>query len=205
MCVSFVGLQEEVTEAPTTVPGDNPGAGTESDWNQFNIRYREMRGQALAWAHRWLEGRADVEDACAIAWAKAWARRDQFQGGSSFTTWFYRILRNTCLDECRRTYRQREIGWHDLAGGDEADAAETPDFPDPASDQLDYVLLRELKLRIFQAIRKLSPVYRNTLILSEIRGWDNERIARRMGCPVTTVARRKHEAKLLLRQSVRLD
>ncbi len=57
----------------------------------------------LAFAERFLGNRAEAEDALQDAFLKVWSRAGTFHAGKAkFTTWFYRILLNRCLDIRRK-------------------------------------------------------------------------------------------------------
>ena len=70
-------------------------------------RYQE---KAFAVAFRMLSGdREEALDLTQDAFLTALRKIDGFKGRSSFYTWFYRILINTCLDFLRRRKRWRRL------------------------------------------------------------------------------------------------
>jgi RNA polymerase sigma-70 factor (ECF subfamily) len=70
-------------------------------------RYQE---KAFAVAFRMLSGdREEALDLTQDAFLTALRKIDGFEGKSSFYTWFYRILINTCLDFLRRRKRWRRL------------------------------------------------------------------------------------------------
>src|SRR5215510_114518 len=52
-----------------------------------------------------------AKDLSQDAFLRAFAKIKQFDGRSSFYTWFYRLLVNLCLDNARRNGR---VKWHSL-------------------------------------------------------------------------------------------
>lgn len=60
-------------------------------------------GRYLALAQRLMGDRAEAEDLVQEAFTTVWVRPDRFDPGKArFTTWFYRVVTNRCLDQKRR-------------------------------------------------------------------------------------------------------
>src|SRR5260221_13656972 len=68
----------------------------------------------------------DARDLVQEAFLRVYRGLDRFQGGSSFFTWFYRIVTNLAIDFMRKPGR-RETGHDD--GRAQLDAAAGADFP----------------------------------------------------------------------------
>ena len=60
-------------------------------------------------AFRFLRNRDEARDACQEAATRAWAARIQYDADKPFYPWFYRILRNLCIDRLRHRKRSESL------------------------------------------------------------------------------------------------
>jgi len=105
-----------------------------------------------------------------------------FRGDSSFSTWVYRLVVNSCLDHQRRSWRMIPIADELLA------VLRSP------ADSLDAMLQTEMRERVRGAVEKLSPDLRMVTILRYTEGLSYEQIAEVLGCSTGTVASRLNRA-----------
>ncbi len=73
----------------------------------YEALYRLYGARMKSLAFHILGDRADAEDAVQETFLKLYRGLDGFAGQSSFSTWVYRILINTCKDQQRRAQRAR--------------------------------------------------------------------------------------------------
>jgi RNA polymerase sigma-70 factor (ECF subfamily) len=137
---------------------------------------RRHSDRAWAIARRILGNDADASDAtqdALIAIVRSLAR---FDGRSAFTTWMYRVVTNTCLDELRRRARR----------------------PLP-SERLPERTLHEVDatdaLVIDDALATLSPEFRAAVVLRDLCGLDYAEIATVLSIPIGTVRSRIARAR----------
>jgi RNA polymerase sigma-70 factor (ECF subfamily) len=106
----------------------------------------------------------DAEDAVQEAFLRIYRKASGFRGGSSFSTWTYRVLVNACYDLLRRR-----------RGRPAQDSAETlQEVPAPASDQA-------LRLSLQRAIERLRERHRAVFVLFEVEGFSHREIAGVLG------------------------
>lgn len=107
----------------------------------------------------------------------------RFDGTSALSTWLFGIALNTCrnLARKRRTEMSYEHAW-DVAANEPGE-----------STLVDRQALRG-------ALKKLSPVHLEVVILHEVEGLTYEEAATVIGVPVGTVKSRLHHAFLDLRR-----
>lgn len=90
------------------VPGSEPDEAlvakvASGDRRAFAELVHRHSDRHLAFAERVMGNRAAAEDALQNAFIKVWTRAEGFRPeAAKFTTWFYRIVMNQCLDEKRR-------------------------------------------------------------------------------------------------------
>src|ERR1041384_3881703 len=84
----------------------------------FDVLVRRYMEKAFRIAFDFTRNTETAKDLSQDAFLRAFANIKQFDGRSSFYTWFYRIVVNLCLDHARR---QQRVGWESLDGvGEEA-------------------------------------------------------------------------------------
>ena len=103
----------------------------------------------------------------------------QFRGNSEFTTWLYRLVVNTCIDEQRRRRRFLPFGESDPVSRME----------DRRPQEKHYARL-EIADSVKTAISELKPKFRLPILLKYVEDLSYEEIAQVMGCSKGTVASR---------------
>lgn len=162
-------------------------AGDERAFAELYERYH-FRAYRLAYA---MTGRYEAaEDLTQEIFLKVYEKLSRYRGQAKFSTWFYRLAVNRCLN-----YRQRE-----QIEADEvlADDQEMPPFVGGLEPMEARVLQRQISDQVHRAILSLKPTLRLTIILKEIEGLSYAEIAERMGCSKGTVASRLNHARKLL-------
>ncbi len=141
----------------------------------------------------------DAVDLSQEAWVKGWQRLEQFQGDASFTTWMTRIVINLCLDHLRKQKRQRAESIEEM---DEESGGVERQMPVVTVNPTAGLERAELRVKIDEALGRLSAEHRTVLVLHEFEEMDYKAIAKTVGCSMGTVmsrlfyARRKMAALL---------
>lgn len=112
----------------------------------------------------------------------------QFDGRSLFSTWLYRIVKNTTYRFLEQEHRQRFV--HTARGGVER--------VDDAAKPQDALMERELSDRIAAAIGELSPPLRAAVVLVILQDMSTAEAAEIEGCASSTIYWRIHQARKLL-------
>ncbi|MFC1572386.1 RNA polymerase sigma factor [Candidatus Eisenbacteria bacterium] len=154
------------------------------------IVQRHMRG-AAAFALAWTGSQEDALDLSQEAFARAFRAISRFDPSRPFYPWFYKILRNLCLNYLSRAARLREVPLLD----DYQHASNEPG-PDVATER------REARQMVWDGIRKLGARDREILILREFQGLTYAEIAEVLDIPKGTVMSRLHTARLRLRKQL---
>ena len=103
----------------------------------------------------------------------------QFRGDSAFTTWLYRMVVNTCIDEQRKRRRF-------LSFGDSIPMSKVEDRRGPEK----HFAKREVADYVQAAIGELKPKLRLPILLKYVEGLSYEEMAEVLSCSKGTVASR---------------
>jgi RNA polymerase sigma-70 factor (ECF subfamily) len=106
----------------------------------------------------------DAEDAVQDTFLKVQRSIGSFRGQSSFVTWTFRILVNTCHDARRKRNRKKEVANEDLG--------ETPVVEPRAA-----VSHPSLKMALERALADLTRHQRDVFLLYEVEGFRHSEIA----------------------------
>lgn len=152
---------------------------------------RHMR-RAGALAARVVGNKAEAEDIVQEAFLRVWLKAAEWQpeaeGGARFSTWFYRVLMNLCIDRTRRvTPAPLE------AAGEIADAK---------PDGFDNVAAGETQRRVAAAVADLPNRQRAALTLCHYEGMSNIEAAAILDLSVGAVESLLVRARRNLRESL---
>lgn len=139
-------------------------------------------------ARNLLGSAADAEDAVQETFLKIQRSIASFRGQSSFATWTFRILINTCYDLRRSRLRKKE---HTI----EADETESP-IPEPRAPGAHP----SLRMALERALASLTQHQRNVFLLYEVEGFHHAQIAATLGITETASKNTLFQAKKNLRQ-----
>jgi RNA polymerase sigma-70 factor (ECF subfamily) len=107
----------------------------------------------------------DAEDAVQDTFLKVQRGIGSFRGQSSFVTWTFRILVNTCHDARRKRMRKKEVASED-------DTAEVP-RPEPRATSSHPTL----RMALERALAELTRHQRDVFLLYEVEGFHHSEIA----------------------------
>lgn len=145
-------------------------------------------------ALRMLLSPVEAEDAAQECLLRVATRLAQFEGGSRFSTWAWKVAVNRIIELKRKPLFTLEQFAADLADGLEPEAPERPE---------DSVLLGELKVGCSRALLQcLEADDRIAFILGEIMELDGPEAAEILGLPAATFRKRLSRARERLREAL---
>lgn len=142
--------------------------------------------------HRYLAslvGEDEAEDLTQDVFVKVKDSLGGFRGESSIATWIYRIAKNVAIDRLRSVASSLHLA---TELSDKIAAEQRP----PGVEQ--QLIRREMNDCIQQFVANLPADYRSVMILSELKGLSNRRIAEVLGLSLATVKIRLHRARARL-------
>lgn len=175
-------------------------ANRESGAFDLLVERYEERAYRIAWSI--VRDREDAKDCAQEAFIKLHDAAHSFAGQAKFSTWFYRILVNCCLDSRRRGRGWRRLlVWRDAedeeSAGDLVERQPAP--PDDPGERMDE---DDQMSRIWEAVKTLSPQQRAAVTLQYREGLATKEIASVLNTSEATVRVHLHRAFAALRQRV---
>src|SRR5258708_5407008 len=134
---------------------------------------------------------ADAEDAVQETFLKVQRGIGSFRGQSSFVTWTFRVLVNTCYDARRSRLRKKEVRTDDEQQHDDA-----APWPEPRAT----VAHPSLRLALERALATLTRHQRDVFLLYEVEGFHHAEISALLEISEAASKNALFQAKKNLRQ-----
>jgi RNA polymerase sigma-70 factor (ECF subfamily) len=166
---------------PGPIPDDAAllAAAKDGDLDAFEGLVRAHTGAVYAHALRFFGDTASAEDVTQEVWIKVYRSLATFDDRARFTTWLYRVTRNTCLDAVR-------AGKHRPIPTEIADVIAAP------GDLADNV---SLTVAVEGAMKTLMPEDREAFSAVALFGLSYAEAATQLSVPVGTVKSRVFRAR----------
>ena len=165
-------------------------AGGDSDAFEKLVMPHEKMMYALA--YRMCGNSEDAKDCLQDSMLRIFKSLPSFRGESALSTWFYRIVTNTCLDSHRRKKVRKadslealsEEGWN-------------PRDSSPGPQQM--AENSSLRAALARGIKSLSPDIRSAVIMRDVQGFSYEEISDVLNVNIGTVKSRISRGREKLR------
>ena len=164
----------------------------------FEVLVRKYMEKAFRIALDFTHNTEEAKDLSQEAFLRAFSRIKQFDGRSSFYTWFYRLVVNICLDHTRRKGR---VIWERLEKEAESGTA-TVEIADGSSLPEEEAIAGEAKRRADLTLEAMPNKQRTAFLLRNHQGLSIPDIAKVMKTTEGTVRVYLHRAVAALRQSL---
>jgi RNA polymerase sigma-70 factor (ECF subfamily) len=177
----------------------------ERDEGAFDQLVERYQGRAYRLAWSILRDAEEARDVSQEAFIRLFQSAGSFGGRSRFSTWFYRLLVNLCLDQRRKTrwWRQIFAGSDGAARLDEESGTTTLERqPAPSIDPLDGLAKEREAERLWTAVGTLSPQQRAVVTLQAQEELSTKEIATILKCSEATVRVHLHRALMTLRRNM---
>lgn len=135
---------------------------------------------------------ADADDLAQEALLKAYMALRSYRFQAAFSTWLYRVVRNTFIDHARaKATRER--------GQDRSLGVEDELAPDGGPGPEEALAREQLRAALWDALRQLPLEFRTALVLFDLEGLSHEEVAAVEGVPIGTVKSRLSRGRAQLR------
>jgi len=160
------------------------------DRDAFRELFESYKDRVYSIALRFAGNPNTAMDIAQETFLKLFLSIQDFRGDSSFDTWIYRLVVNSCMDHRRKAWRLMPLA------GDFLRTLRT------SGGKLDDLLREEADGRMRAAIDKLPAGLKITVVLRYTQGLSYEEIAEVLGCSAGTVASRLNRAHKSLERTL---
>lgn len=169
------------------------------DTKQYHDLIRPYERSVYKMALSFMKNEADAEDVAQEAFLKAFRKLAEFRGQAKFSTWLISIT----LNEARGRLRRQGVVRMESLDTPEEDGYISPallrDWREVPLESLERKEVREM---LEHAIGKLSPLYREVLLLRDVEGFSVEETAGTLAITTGTVKVRLHRARMMMQKQL---
>jgi RNA polymerase sigma-70 factor (ECF subfamily) len=155
------------------------------DREAYKVIVERYMRRAYGIAITFVRNPQDALDVSQMAFIKAYRNLKRFDTTRPFFPWFYKILRNICLDQLRRASRSREIPLEDIG----TLKAETRDH--------------DMRQILWLAIEALPLEQREPIVLHYFEGMSYRDLAETLDRPIGTIMSSLYYARQRLKKAIR--
>ncbi|HET7343692.1 MAG TPA: sigma-70 family RNA polymerase sigma factor [Methylomirabilota bacterium] len=166
----------------------------------FDLLVARHQGRAYRLAWSLLRDAEDARDLSQEAFLRVYRTAGSFRGEARFSTWFYRILVNLCLDHQRRGRWWRRLTVR--GGGEDPEDDVLERQPAPAADPAEALGRDQVMARVWAHVDRLAPQQRAALLLQVQEDLSTSEIAQVLACSEATVRVHLHRAVSALRKTM---
>ena len=161
----------------------------------YIVLYTKYNAGVKAHISRYITQKEDIEDICLESFQKAFSQIRTYNPEYKFSTWIYRIARNTAFDHISR--KDREKNNMPVTSINDS-MAEMNEIPAATHNPEDAIITQQEYDKWLTNIEKLKEEYRVVARLNLIDNFGYKEIADELDIPINTVKTRIRRAKALL-------
>jgi RNA polymerase sigma-70 factor (ECF subfamily) len=163
------------------------------DLYAFDLIVKRYKDQLLNFIYRFVGSQEEAEDIVQETFLRVYRKRKAYKRIAKFSTWIYTIAGNLARTELRRRKRRKLFSVTDM-GFEDRDYEITDEGLSPERE-VHGVMQEEI---IQKEIERLSPKFREVIILRDIQELSYEEISKIINVPIGTVKSRVNRARLRL-------
>jgi RNA polymerase sigma-70 factor, ECF subfamily len=173
------------------------------DNSAFEALVERYQARAYRLAYSMLGTEADARDVSQDAFIKLFESAGKFGGRSRFSTWFYRIVVNLCIDHKRRSrWWSKMVPLRGSLPEADEPGVEPPSLePGPEAEAMG----REASTQLAAAFVQLSPNQRAAVLLQVQDGLTSREIAEVLSCSESTARVHIHRGLAALKKHLKKD
>ena len=161
----------------------------------FIVLYTRYNIGVKSHISRYVSQKEDVEDICLESFQKAFSQIDSYNPDYKFSTWLYRIARNTAFDHLSKHDREKS---HMPTTFINDDIAELRELPATMHNPEEDIITQQEYDKWLNNIEKLKDDYRTVAKMNLIDNFGYKEISEALEMPINTVKTKIRRAKVML-------
>ena len=161
----------------------------------FIVLYTRYNAGVRSHISRYVAQKEDIEDICLESFQKAFSQISSYNPEYKFSTWLYRIARNTAFDHLSK--HDREKNYMPTTSINE-DIAELKELPASMHNPEEDIITQQEYDKWLNNIEKLKDDYRIVAKMNLIENFGYKEIADSLEIPLNTVKTKIRRAKAML-------
>lgn len=161
----------------------------------FIVLYTRYNIGVKSHISRYVSQKEDVEDICLESFQKAFSQIDSYNPDYKFSTWLYRIARNTAFDHLSKHDREKS---HMPTTFINDDIAELRELPATMHNPEEDIITQQEYDKWLNNIEKLKDDYRTVAKMNLIDNFGYKEISEALEMPINTVKTKIRRAKAML-------
>lgn len=170
--------------------------GDAAAWDMLIRRYEKS---VYKFAYSLCRNHEEAGDIAGQVFLRLYQNLHTFRNEASFTSWLFRIVRNTYLDLCVRPAHKSHLSL-DASPNNDSEPNAGRDIMDPSPSPETLCLESETAQMLAKAIHHLPAYQRQVLRMYHTEGKSYEEIAEATGLSIGTVKSRLNRARTMLRE-----
>ena len=167
----------------------------EQDQAAFIVLYTRYNSGVKSHISRYVSQKEDIEDICLESFQKAFSQIGTYNPDYKFSTWLYRIARNTAFDHISRKDREKSnLPTTSIS----EQLTEMNEIPATMHNPEDEIINQQDYDKWLNNIEKLKDDYKTVAKMNLIDNFGYKEIAEALELPINTVKTRIRRAKALL-------
>jgi len=171
-------------------------AGDTTAWDTLIRRYEKS---VYKFAYSLCRNHEEAGDIAGQVFLRLYQNLHTFRNEASFTSWLFRIVRNTYLDLCVRPAHRGHLSL-DASPNNDNEPTAGRDIMDPSPSPETMCMEHETAQLLAKAIHHLPAYQRQVLRMYHTEGKSYEEIAATTGLSIGTVKSRLNRARTMLRE-----
>jgi len=170
----------------------------QGDSYAFDLLVKRYQDPLLNFVFRFLGNHTEAEDIVQETFYRLYKNKHYYREIAKFSTWIYTIAGNLAKTELRKRNRRKLFSIsHFMSTEKDYDIPDNEFTPDTVTNS-------QITDKIIQkAIDKLSPKFKEVIVLRDIQGMSYEEIAEIVKIPLGTVKSRVNRARLRLQEDLK--
>lgn len=161
----------------------------------FIVLYTRYNIGVKSHISRYVSQKEDVEDICLESFQKAFSQIESYNPDYKFSTWLYRIARNTAFDHLSKHDREKS---HMPTTFINDDIAELRELPATMHNPEEDIITQQEYDKWLNNIEKLKDDYRTVAKMNLIDNFGYKEISEALDMPINTVKTKIRRAKAML-------